>query len=93
MEIDTMRTNSKSRLPRGWFALLLLAAATAFAAGTMMQGARRADAEVRKTATPKAFESGGERSEAVLKEILVVLKTMDRRLEHFEQVLDQAAQE
>ncbi|MEQ8791296.1 MAG: hypothetical protein RIC55_33855 [Pirellulaceae bacterium] len=64
-----------------------------FTAGAMLQGTRQAEAEVREEPVPKAFQSGSERSEVVLKEMLAVLKTMDRRLQHFEDVLDRAARE
>ena len=71
--------------PRGaWLLTLLLVAAFAFTAGTLVRGPRDAAAEVRETPAPKAFESGGERSVAVLKEIQATLKTMDTRLEKIE---------
>jgi hypothetical protein len=48
------------------------------------QGLPLATAEVRPTAPREAFKSGGERSEVALREILDVLKQMDRRVERIE---------
>lgn len=77
--------------PRGGLVTVLLVALAAFSAGALLRGTPPAAAEVRKQPAPKAFLSGSERSEAVLKEILAELKTMDGRLKHFEEVLDRAA--
>lgn len=41
-------------------------------------------AEVRKSAPPEAFKAGDERNEAILREMLTVLKRMDGRLERLE---------
>jgi hypothetical protein len=72
------------RLRGGWFLTLLLTASLAFNAGTLLRGPRDAAAEVRETPAPQAFQSGSERSEAVLKEILATLKTTDGRLKQIE---------
>ncbi|MBN1852757.1 MAG: hypothetical protein JW829_08530 [Pirellulales bacterium] len=50
-----------------------------------------ADAEVRKGNEPVAFKSGGERSEAVLRDIVVILNRMDGRMAKIEEILVQAA--
>jgi len=52
-----------------------------------------ARAGVREQAPPKAFESGGARSEAVLREIATILKRIDARLERFERAAIQASRE
>jgi hypothetical protein len=48
------------------------------------QGVPQAGAEVRPTPQREAFKAGGERSEVTLREILEVLKQMDKRLERME---------
>jgi hypothetical protein len=45
---------------------------------------RQTAAEVRKVAPQEAFESGGARSIAVLKEIVVALDRVEKRLERIE---------
>jgi hypothetical protein len=49
-------------------------------------------AEVRERPR-EAFKSGGERSEIVLKEVLVTLNRIDDRLERFENAMRAAAQQ
>jgi hypothetical protein len=49
-------------------------------------------AEVRERPR-EAFKSGGERSEIVLKEVLVTLNRIDARLERFENAMRAAAQQ
>jgi hypothetical protein len=86
MNSDGKRCRSRS----GWFLTLLLVASLAFNAGTLLRGPRDASAEIRETPTPPAFKSGGERSEAVLREVLATLKTMDGRLKQIEEVMLEA---
>jgi hypothetical protein len=86
-----MKTILKKMAPRNGLAATLIVALAAFAAGVLVRDLPRAAAEVREEPTPKAFLSGSERSEVVLKEMLATLNKMDGRLKHFEDVLDQAA--
>ena len=50
-------------------------------------------ADTRQSPPREAFLSGGERSEAVLREILATLKQIDGRLERFERALREAEQQ
>ncbi len=64
--------------------LLLIAAAWAWTGSP-------SDADVRETPPRRAFQSGGARSEIVLKEMLAVLQRIDQRLERLEKhVVSQA---
>lgn len=50
-------------------------------------------ADTRQSPPREAFLGGGERSEAVLREILATLKQIDGRLERFERALREAEQQ
>jgi hypothetical protein len=63
-------------------ALLLLAAGAL--AGAAMTATREANAEIRATPQPQAFQSGGQQSVPVLKEIASTLHQMDSRLARLE---------
>ncbi len=74
----------------GWLALAaLVAALVAFSA----PGTPDALAEVREQAAPRAFLSGGERSEILLREISETLKRIDSRLERLERAVYEAPQD
>ncbi len=63
----------------------LAVAGLAVAIGAILVGtAPPRAAEVRRETSPEAFQSGGARSETVLKEISATLKKMDARLERIE---------
>ncbi len=62
---------------------LLLVAAGAIA-GASMTTTREAHAEIRATPQPPAFQSGGQLSVPVLKEIAATLHQMDSRLARLE---------
>jgi hypothetical protein len=62
-----------------------------FVAATLMVGAsitatRQAQAEIRATPPPQAFQSGGQLSVPVLKEIAATLRQIDSRLARLETV-------
>lgn len=65
------------------FALLI---PLAFWLGTCVHSQTAARAEVRRSPTPQAFLSGGERSLPILREISATLKQMDARLAKIEKV-------
>ena len=76
------QTMRRSFSDRGWIVVLMLGV-------VLVWGALRPDPTVHgedypQTPPLQAFKSGSERSEAVLKEILVVLQRMDARLEKLE---------
>ncbi len=70
----------------GWAVGLALAGVVLFALHAR-PGAPNAQGEIRETPRPQAFQSGGERSETILREIADTLKRIDGRLERFEQAL------
>jgi hypothetical protein len=63
-------------------ALLLLAAGAI--AGIAMTATREASAEIRATPQPQAFQTGGQLSVPILKEIAATLHQMDSRLARLE---------
>jgi Skp family chaperone for outer membrane proteins len=68
---------------RQTFLGLLLLAAGAIA-GASMTATREAHAEIRATPQPQAFQTGGQLSVPVLKEIAATLHQMDARLARLE---------
>jgi hypothetical protein len=62
---------------------LLIAFAGALA-GASMTATREANAEIRATPQPQAFQSGGQLSVPILKEIAATLHQMDSRLARLE---------
>jgi hypothetical protein len=62
---------------------LLIAFASAFAGASMM-ATREASAEIRATPQPQAFQTGGQLSVPILKEIAATLHQMDSRLARLE---------
>ena len=71
---------------------LVIVAVVAFAAGSWMAPLDNATAQVsRKSTPPRTFQSGGQLSEKVLKEISVTLKTMDERLKNIESAVQQGS--
>jgi hypothetical protein len=72
-------------------ASLIIVALVAFTAGAWLAPLELATAEVRKKPTqPRTFQSGGERSETVLREMSQTLKTMDARLRNIESAVKNA---
>lgn len=55
-------------------------------AGGSLPSAKVAQGEVRGTAPPAAFQSGGQLSVPILREIAVTLRQMDSRLERLEAI-------
>jgi hypothetical protein len=53
-------------------------------AGAAMTATREASAEIRVTPQPQAFQSGGQQSVPILREIAVTLHQMDSRLARLE---------
>ncbi len=74
----------------GWLAFAALAAAV-LAFG--VRSAPDAQAEIREQPAPRAFLSGGERSEILLREISGTLKRIDGRLERLERAVYETPQE
>ena len=76
-----------------WKAHILVALAVlaiGYMFGSMSGVATPAHADIRKTPAREAFQSGGERSEVVLREIAGILKRMDKRLERIERAVTQS---
>jgi hypothetical protein len=73
--------------PIAFLALFLLA----ILAGSWFTNANSAQAEITRGQPRKAFLSGSERSEQILREIAQTLKTMDGRLARLEKLAAQPA--
>jgi hypothetical protein len=71
-----------------WVAAGALIAA-GYVAGSSVAPPSSAVAEVREVRPPATFKSGGERSEAVLKEIAAMLQRMDTRLANLEKAANE----
>lgn len=69
-------------LRQPFIGLLLLAAGAI--AGAAMTATREASAEIRATPQPQSFQSGGQQSVPILKEIAATLHQMDSRLARLE---------
>lgn len=69
-------------LRQTFIGLLLLAAGAI--AGAAMTATREASAEIRATPQPQSFQSGGQQSVPILKEIAATLHQMDSRLARLE---------
>ncbi|HJQ80691.1 MAG TPA: hypothetical protein VJ828_12080 [Lacipirellulaceae bacterium] len=63
-------------------AMLLVTVGTI--AGATMSATREANAEIRATPQPQSFQSGGQQSVPILKEIAATLHQMDSRLARLE---------
>jgi hypothetical protein len=72
----------KFKLRKVVIGLLLLF--TGAIAGAAMTATREASAEIRATPQPQSFQSGGQQSVPVLKEIAATLHQMDSRLARLE---------
>jgi hypothetical protein len=72
----------KLTIRKTFIGLLLLAAGAI--AGAAMTATREANAEIRATPQPQAFQSGGQLSLPILKEIAATLHQMDSRLARLE---------
>jgi hypothetical protein len=66
--------------------IALLLVATGAIAGAAMTATREAHAEIRPTPQPQAFQTGGQLSVPVLKEIAATLHQMDSRLARLEAI-------
>jgi hypothetical protein len=75
---------STLRIRQGLVALLLVAAGAI--AGVSITATREAQAEIRATPQPQSFQSGGQLSVPVLKEIATTLRQIDSRLARLESV-------
>jgi hypothetical protein len=71
-----------SRIGKAAMAVLLLAAGAIV--GAAMSATREANAEIRATPQPQAFQTGGQLSVPILKEIAATLHQMDSRLARLE---------
>jgi len=68
-----------------WNSLALVGLTAVFLLGaTVVTSDRAVEAEVRRPAQPKAFLSGSERSELILREMAQTLKSIDTRLARLE---------
>ena len=76
-----------SRVARRWFWTMTLVGTSGFLMGFYLQPIHLAQAQIRKSTPAKVFQSGGARSERVLKEILKTLQTIDGRVERMESTL------
>jgi hypothetical protein len=72
--------------------LALVVLAIGYTLGTMSSLPGSVHADVRKTPPRQAFQSGGERSEVVLREIAGTLKRIDGRLERIEKTVARATE-
>lgn len=82
-----MHTHFRERARRTFWPFLLGCALGAALVAVLSQGLPAAWAETRATPQREAFKSGGERSEVAVREVIDILKQMDRRLERIEQVM------
>lgn len=76
-----------------WFSGLLAGIAVGYAAGIAAQSSSALHADVSELPPREAFLAGGERAELVLRDIAVVLKRMDTRLDRIEQVVTKSGGE
>ena len=74
---------SRIKAMRVWL-LPCVVLAIGFVAGTAARQPATVQADVRKTPSRLAFQSGSERSEAVLREIASTLKRIEGRIERIE---------
>lgn len=83
---------TQSFATRCWRVLwLVIAVAAGFLAGSADRPGPQAVAEVRRTPPREAFQSGGERSEVVLREIAATLTRIESRVERIEKSLTKRA--
>ena len=76
------QTMRRSFSDRGWIVVLMLGVVMIW--GVMRPNPSAQGEDYPQTPPLQSFKSGAERSEVVLKEILVVLQRMDARLEKLE---------
>jgi len=77
----------------GWVVGAALAVALVLLAAFALRWPSAVQGEIRESARPEAFLSGGARSEIVLKEISETLRRIDARLERFERALRESEPE
>lgn len=85
-----MLTQGPGHNRRGWWWSLAILC-VGYVAGSAGGPSAAYTADVRKVPPRQAFQSGGERSETVLREIAATLKQMDERLEHIEKAVAASA--
>ncbi len=83
---DAIAGNAARRRP-GWGFWIIITAGAMWLGGNSSRLSTTAQGDVRESPIPRTFLSGGERSEAVLKEMAETLKRIDQRLERFERAL------
>ena len=71
--------------------LVASVALAAFWCGLTLEPDFRVRADVRQSTSREQFKSGGARSEIVLREIHATLERMEKRLEHIETIMAEAA--
>ena len=69
----------------------LVLLATVFLAGALWRVEPRLQAQIRPTAPPVHFQSGGARSEAVLQQIAASLERIENRLQRLEELAGRLA--
>ena len=75
------------------FVVLLVVLAGGFLTGNSWRQPSVAHAEVRRKPPRETFQSGGARSEVVLREIAATLKRIDSRMERIERVVTEKSKE
>jgi len=77
----------------GWLVGAAMAVALVLLAAFALRSPSAVQGEIRESARPEAFLSGGARSEIVLKEMSETLRRIDARLERFERALRESEPE
>ena len=88
-----MRTTAISKPGRRWTACAGVAALGLVLAMAWPRPTPTLGGDIRELPPRETFLSGGERSEAVLKEMSETLRRIDGRLEHFERALRDATEQ
>jgi len=88
-----LRNRSLSKPIIRSFVVLLIVLAGGFLAGNSWRQSSVVQAEVRRKPPREAFQSGGARSEVVLREISATLKRIDSRIERIERVVTEKSKE
>ncbi len=83
---------NENKSGKWWRVLLVLSGVVVgYVVGQARNDADFVWGEVRETTQRSTFQSGSERSEAVLREIAATLKTMDGRLQRIEKIVGEKA--
>jgi hypothetical protein len=88
-----LRIRSLSKPAIRSFVVLLVVLAGGFLTGNSWRQPSVAHAEVRRKPPREAFQSGGARSEVVLREIAATLKRIESRMERIERVVTKKSKE